>query len=535
LIFLAIPLAHEQLFVYDTGMIAANDPRARTGSLEPAVDSDGEQPSPGSGSHELLLKELEGLIDRLADADPAARLGPRIKGLLRAIDRLDAVVATDVYRFDQGCEYTLTRHRSTVGWLKTGAGLAGVDAARVARRARQVAAMPVFGPLWLAGIVNTSKVDLAATARHRTKADESFAEHEARFAATAVKERPEALESELAQWRDAIDAARHDPTAGDGQVWDTSALHLSELLDGVGVIDAKLTADGFAIIQRAIANEYERAHRADDPRSPAEQRADALVAICRRALEHTARGHQRPHILIHIDLETYLGLAVGLCETDRGTRIPPHIARRIACDVTLQLLIRDHRGVALDLGHSARRFSDDQRRALLGQYPTCVVAGCTIPASDCEMHHIHWWTHNGPTNLANGAPVCWHHHDQIHHHKLRLRAEPDRSITSLDPHGTILGVTEPRRPIEPIPIPMPGPDPGPPHPPEPPPRAQQSSHQHWRPITPPIRNPHLLHRTPHRPARTPPTPHNDRPATTDPTQPDLNWPDLGIELELINY
>jgi hypothetical protein len=525
-------------------MIAANDPSARTSTTEPAADPDLGQPSPNAtptGASERLVDELNRLIDDLADADDAPRLGPRIKGLLRAIDRLDAVVAANVRRFDQGCEYSLTRHRSTIGWLKGSAGLAGVDAARIVRQARQSAAMPVFGPLWLAGMINTRKLDMTTIARKHAKADESFAEHEARFAATAVRERPEVLQSELAQWRDAIEAARHDPTSGDGEVWDTSALHLSEVLDGVGVIDGKLTAEAFAIVQRAIANEYERAHVADDPRSPAEQRADALVAICRRALEHTGRGHHRPHLLIHVDLETYLGAAVGLCETDRGTRLPARVLERIACDATLQLLIRDQQGVVLDLGRSVRRFSDDQRRALLAQYPTCAGPNCTIPSSDCEMHHIAWWTRNGPTDLANGAPLCWHHHDLVHRGQLCLRGEPDGSVTSLDSHGTILGVTQPRRPIEPIAIPDLDPDP----PPAPNrtrhPRSESNptepNRAHWRPITRPIRGaiPHRRRTRTSPPDDTHPTGARARPGDAPTGNDDLVWPAHNLTLQLVNY
>lgn len=537
------------MFVYDERMDEARVPTAGTDGPEPVVDAVVGMgvPSevwidPEAGTTELLA-ELDRLIDRIADSARPGRCGPRIKGLLRAVDRLDAVVAGDVHAFDRGCEYSLSRHRSTAGWLKTAAGLAGVDASRIVRRARQSAAMPVFGPLWLAGMINTRTMDLATIARKLAKADESFAEHEPRFAQTALRERPERLESELAQWRDAIEASRHDPSQGDGQEWGRAALHLSELLDGVGLIDGKLTAEGFAIVQRAVANEYERAHVADDPRTPAEQRADALVAICRRALEQTGRGHHRPHVLIHVDLETYLGGAVGLCETDRGVRLPARTLQRIACDATLQLLIRDHHGVVLDLGRSMRHFSDEQRRALIAQYPTCVGPNCTIPSSDCDMHHISWWTRQGPTNLANGAPVCWHDHDDIHRGVFRLRGDADGTITCVDPDGHEIHRTRPRQPIEPIPIPDldPGPRPAPDRTchPRRDPNPTEPNRAHWRPIAPPIRG-----AIPHRRASRASSPDDTDPAdtlTADTTTarptcaPDITWRDHNVTLQLVNY
>ncbi len=399
-----------------------------------------------------ILDEIDALIDRLADQPERAEVASRIPRVARLATRLDAIVAGDLAKLDRTFEYRCYGFRTALAWTRRALQLSRVDAARVLRRARQSAAMPIAAPLWLDGRLNSAHVDMLAAARKRTGADESFADNEARFCRRAITDRPERLQSDLQQWQDQIDALRHDPNTGDGENWTTPELTIAEVLDRVGIINGKLDAEGAATVQRALANEYERAHRANDPRSPAHQRADALVEICRRSLEHTGRGHQRPHLLVHTDLETVLGLGVGLSETDRGIRLPPHVVQRLACDAWLQHVVRDAKGVVVHLGRAQRRFSSDQRRALIAMYPTCAMPDCTIPSSDCQMHHNQDWLHGGTTDLGNGMPLCYFDHDAVHRGERRATMHPDGRIEWHDREGHHVGTTRPRPPTPKLPI-----------------------------------------------------------------------------------
>jgi 5-methylcytosine-specific restriction protein A len=109
--------------------------------------------------------------------------------------------------------------------------------------------------------------------------------------------------------------------------------------------------------------------------------------------------------------------------------------------------------VLLDLGRSVRTFTPEQARALQVMYPTCVMPGCTVPSSKCEMHHLHPWEHGGPTDLANGAPVCWHGHHMVHEYGWTITKDPTTGrIDIYQPDGTHAGTTHPRRRPDPIPI-----------------------------------------------------------------------------------
>ncbi len=63
-----------------------------------------------------------------------------------------------------------------------------------------------------------------------------------------------------------------------------------------------------------------------------------------------------------------------------------------------------HAPGCLDLGRTTRVANRAQRRALRALYPTCAIPGCDTRYDLCQLHHIIWWEHGGPTDLANHNP-----------------------------------------------------------------------------------------------------------------------------------
>jgi hypothetical protein len=113
--------------------------------------------------------------------------------------------------------------------------------------------------------------------------------------------------------------------------------------------------------------------------------------------------------------------------------------------------LTDATSAVLNLGRAVRTFTPEQYRALLIQYPTCVAPGCTVPASDCQMHHIDWWDRDGPTDIGNGAPICWHDHHLVHEQRWRITRDMTTGIVDwYRPDGTHAGTSHPR--VKPIPI-----------------------------------------------------------------------------------
>jgi hypothetical protein len=76
--------------------------------------------------------------------------------------------------------------------------------------------------------------------------------------------------------------------------------------------------------------------------------------------------------------------------------------------------VLDGASVPLDLGTSQRLFTKAQALALSAMHDECAAQGCDRPFAWCELHHKIHWVEGGPTDLANAAPLCGHHHRRIH-------------------------------------------------------------------------------------------------------------------------
>ena len=99
----------------------------------------------------------------------------------------------------------------------------------------------------------------------------------------------------------------------------------------------------------------------------------------------------------------------------------------------------------LNLGRTTRLANRAQRRALRALYPTCAVPGCNVSFNHTKPHHIHWWRHGGPTNLANLLPLCSQHHHAAHEGGWRFTLGLDRSLTIELPNGHTMHTGPPRR------------------------------------------------------------------------------------------
>ena len=92
----------------------------------------------------------------------------------------------------------------------------------------------------------------------------------------------------------------------------------------------------------------------------------------------------------------------------------------------------------LDVGRASRTVSPAQRRALTIRDRGCVFPGCDRPPGWCDGHHIVHWADGGPTDLANLALLCHHHHKAIHEGGWSMARAPDGSLEFTRPDGTPL-------------------------------------------------------------------------------------------------
>lgn len=153
-----------------------------------------------------------------------------------------------------------------------------------------------------------------------------------------------------------------------------------------------------------------------DTRTAAQRRADALVELCRLALNTTelpANGGDRPQVVVNIPYDI-LKRELGPGTLDNGDRITPESARRIACDCRLLPIVFNGVGQPLDAGRTRRLVPAPLRRALVTRDHGCTFPGCDRSPRWTDAHHVVPWSAGGPTSLENLALLCQFHHTEVH-------------------------------------------------------------------------------------------------------------------------
>jgi hypothetical protein len=85
-------------------------------------------------------------------------------------------------------------------------------------------------------------------------------------------------------------------------------------------------------------------------------------------------------------------------------------ARQIACAGAVQRVLSDERDRIVAIETSDRVFTHHQRKALALRDGGCLIPGCRVAASWCEIHHVTEHAKGGATHTDNGVLLCWWHH-----------------------------------------------------------------------------------------------------------------------------
>lgn len=116
-------------------------------------------------------------------------------------------------------------------------------------------------------------------------------------------------------------------------------------------------------------------------------------------------------------------------------RLPPLVARRLACDSRLQLALDDAVGDALGIGRSSRVVPRRIRRAMVRRDNNmCRFPGCEATRR-LHAHHIVHWADGGPTELDNLVSLCHFHHQSVHDGGWNVVVDAPGRFRFVDPAG----------------------------------------------------------------------------------------------------
>jgi hypothetical protein len=208
--------------------------------------------------------------------------------------------------------------------------------------------------------------------------------------------------------------------------------------DGMTELWALLPAEGAAAVITAV-DALASVTSADDPRTPDQRRADALVDLGVAALHDPllpkAQG-MRPSIQITVALSTLLGEDEQPGELAGHGPIPASVARRLAADEsgTWRRLVTDPvTGQLLDYGQDTYRPPKDLAEFVIARDQICTFPGCERPACRCDLDHRTPYRKGGSTSSENMGPLCERHHIGKHEAGWTPRRSDDGTTTWISP------------------------------------------------------------------------------------------------------
>jgi Domain of unknown function (DUF222)/HNH endonuclease len=388
-----------------------------------------------------VLGHVGGAVASLAEVLWAARADGELVEVVAAVAGLRAVLAGveagAVAEIQARGAAKRLGWASTADWLTHVGGLRRGAGRRVVRRAQALTTDRA-----------ETRAALAAGELSSEQADVVLEAVEALPTAPLLRRTGEVHLLEQARHLDATDlarAGRHlahvvDPDRQERRLEaaldrDERAAHLGRFLaitdDGAGgvrikgrgsVEDAAVLRAALLPLTRPRPTSHDPEHQqpgspAQDPRDHGARLWDALVTTAQHALDTnlppTSHGLP-PRVAVTIDLDD-LRAGLGAADTEDGLRLSAAAVRRLACDAGLIPVVLGAHGAVLDVGRERRLVTPSIWQALVARDQHCAFPSCTRPPVMCHAHHIHHWTHGGPTRLDNLVLLCGHHHRLIHH------------------------------------------------------------------------------------------------------------------------
>ncbi|WP_406248732.1 DUF222 domain-containing protein [Microbacterium sp. M] len=162
-----------------------------------------------------------------------------------------------------------------------------------------------------------------------------------------------------------------------------------------------------------------------DTRTRPQKQHDALATALGIAARHhdmPTLGGAAPTLVVQIDAKDYATGTGWAHIAGVDTPVSTSVAAHLACHAMIQRVLIDE-GRIIGITTTDRIFNAYQRRAIILRDKECLIPGCHVPATWCEIHHVIEHSHGGPTSTSNGVPLCYWHHRTIDHSGWHIRIQ----------------------------------------------------------------------------------------------------------------
>ncbi len=374
------------------------------------------------------------------------------------VNLLDAIIC-----WDRADAHVLDGARTPTAWLRHRLRVSHAHAVALLKQARGLRDVPQIRTALLAGELSFDQADQLLHVF--TPARASYAARDVDMLIDHLSTMPVAQCRIVARhWATRVDAeALADGDAVPPPVEPTvSELRIGEILDGDTIIEGTLNASDAAVVLTALAAARRLSKPGPsgddealedgstgpeapaDPRTPAQQRPDALVLIAQFFLDHHSRHHDddsgsigRAHVNVVVNLDQLTSAHLtGNAETPYNVSgLDMAAVLQTCCDASVTRILTAGPSLTLDIGRETRVVSPALRKAVTVRDRTCRFPGCDMPAWFTDVHHIWHWTRGGPTDRTNCCLLCRQHHTLIHKGRWTITGNPNTDLVFTSPEG----------------------------------------------------------------------------------------------------
>ncbi len=350
----------------------------------------------------------------------------RISRLLSARAQLEAALADELGAFDAAGAYAEEGNPTAASWLRAANRLSRRDASALVHFARQLRELPLTFDALRAGLISREHAVQVAKARTTSALDQAeFAPYEKVLVDLAKKASPDEVKVASSHVVE-VEAPERDKQLIDALADRSFNLRAVGDLVKVDAMIDKVTAAALAAGVEALS-----VRGSGDERSWQVRRADAFSDRVMLGVESgrlPQQGRIKPHVRLTVTLDQLTGVDGAGPLLARFGRIPLATAQRLSCDAVMTRFITDTAGEVLDVGRSCRHTNAALNKAMALMYDECAYPNCSTPVTQCDIHHVWWWSRGGPTDRWNLMPLCKHHHLFVHEYGFLVQ-------TGLDPGG----------------------------------------------------------------------------------------------------